>query len=160
MNKRVQLRERVFHGSPLLEGEPVAWLVRPSGVREVVSFPIKAADEAIIAKDVNAVEQIEWQNWLQTYWSDNSVSVTVYYRQEELPAIQKWLSENYDKKVKSISFLLHSGHGFKQAPYEEISEDQYKEMVADARPINRVDDDQVRGFAESLECASGSCPVK
>jgi len=126
----------------------------------VVSFPIKTPDSAIVAKDVTAVQQIEWANWLQTHWADNSVSVTVYYRKEELPEVQAWLKENYNDRVKTISFLLHSDHGFAQAPMEEITKEQHDEMAAKARPIKRMDDDKVRSFADSLECAGGACPVK
>lgn len=126
----------------------------------VVSFPIKTPDTAILAQEVSAVEQIEWQNWLQTHWADNSVSVTVYYRQEELPEVQAWLKENYNSKVKTISFLLHSGHGFAQAPMEEISQEVYEAMSAKTRPISDLHDDDSRSFADSLECAGGSCPVK
>jgi hypothetical protein len=46
-----------------------------------------------------------------------------YYKKEELPEIKQWLKENYKDSVKSVSFLLHSEHGFKQAPYEEITKE-------------------------------------
>jgi hypothetical protein len=106
------------------------------------------------------VQQLEYARWLQTHWSDNSVSVTVYYRKDELPAIKDWLKANYDKSVKTVSFLLHSEHGFVQAPYEEISEERYKEMSAGCKPITTLGSDAGGSLKESLECASGACPVK
>lgn len=126
----------------------------------VVSFPIKTPAGTICAKDVTAVQQLEFQKWLQTHWSDNAVSVTVYYRKEELPAIKEWLAKNFDNSVKTVSFLLHSGHGFQQAPLEEITQEQYEELVAKTKPINRIDDKDVTELKDSLECNSGSCPVK
>jgi adenosylcobalamin-dependent ribonucleoside-triphosphate reductase len=126
----------------------------------VVSFPIKTPDTAVCAKDISAVQQLEHANWLQTHWSDNSVSVTVYYRKDELPAIKEWLSKNYDQSIKTVSFLLHSDHGFVQAPYEEISEERYNEMVAGTKPITRIDDKDVMELKDSLECGSGACPIK
>jgi hypothetical protein len=126
----------------------------------VVSFPIKTPSTAMCAKDLSAVQQLEHANWLQTHWADNSVSVTVYYRKEELPAIKEWLSKHYDQSIKTVSFLLHSDHGFVQAPYEEISEERYNEMVAGTRPITKIDDKDVTELKDSLECGSGACPIK
>jgi ribonucleotide reductase alpha subunit len=125
----------------------------------VVSFPVKVPPSTTCAKDVTAVQQLDYQKWLQTNWADNSVSVTVYYRKEELPAIKDWLAENYDKSVKTVSFLLHSGHGFTQAPYEEISEDEYNRLAAESKPITRIDNDQ-GGNIDGAECSAGACPVK
>jgi ribonucleoside-triphosphate reductase len=126
----------------------------------VVEFPVKSPAGTLCAKDVSAVQQLEYQKFLQTYWSDNSVSVTVYYKPEELPQIKEWLSKNYNHGVKAVSFLLHTGHGFKQAPYEEITEAQYKEIVGKVKPITKIDDKEAMSFKESLECATGACPIK
>lgn len=126
----------------------------------VVSFPIKSPEEAVLAKDLSAVELMEWHKWLQSYWSDNAVSVTIYYRKEELPEIQKWLSENYNDSIKTISFCLHQEHGFTQAPLEEITEEQYQKMVSKTKPIDSLNDEDSRDLADSLECAGGACPIK
>lgn len=126
----------------------------------VVSFPTKAPDGAICAKDLTAIKQLEYAKWLQTNWADNSVSVTVYYKMDELSEIKTWLKENYDDSVKSVSFLLHSDHGFAQAPYEEISEEEYKTMSKGTRQIIRLDNDNGDGLKDNLECGSGSCPIK
>jgi ribonucleotide reductase alpha subunit len=127
----------------------------------VVSFPMKAPEGAICAKDVTAVQQMEWAKWIQRNWSDNSVSVTVYYKKEELPEIQAWLTQNYDKHIKTISFLLHKDHGFAQAPYEEISEEKYKELSKKATPITSLcQDGGGHELQSNLECSKGTCPVK
>ena len=93
------------------------------------------------------------------YWVDNSTSVTVYYKEEELEAIQEWLYENYNKYIKSISFLLHSDHGYKQAPYEVIDEATYNEMIKDIVPLTGIDNDHGGKLMDSMECAEGSCPI-
>ena len=88
---------------------------------------------------------------------------TVYYRREELPAIKSWLSENYENGVKTCSFLLHSDHGFDQAPLEEITVERYNEMLTRCRPFN-LDADTVANNQEDdildVECASGACPIR
>jgi len=88
---------------------------------------------------------------------DNSVSCTVYYRKEELPEIKKYLAKNYKNNHKSLSFLLHNEHGFHQAPLEEITKEQYDELVAKTRLITKIDE---ATFDGGDECASGACPVK
>lgn len=126
----------------------------------VVEFPCEfKEDDVILAKDMKAVEQLELVKFMQTYWSDNSVSVTVYYRKEELPEIKEWLKVNYDSSIKSVSFLLHSDHGFQQAPYEEIDEATYHKMVKKLNFDNlKVNSDD--SLLHNLECDSGGCPIK
>lgn len=123
----------------------------------VVSFPCHTT--AITAKQVDAVTQLEYQKWLQTNWSDNGVSCTVYFHDEELPAIQKWLTSQYPESVKSISFLRHTAHGFVQAPYEEITPQQYAEMTSKVKPITKVTESEVRDPLVS-DCDAGSCPIR
>ena len=124
----------------------------------IVSFPAKSSDSAILAKDMSAIKQLELVKLAQTLWSDSSVSVTVYYRLEELPAIKQWLDENYETSVKSVSFLLHSDHGFDQAPYEEITRELYNELVA---KVKVADAYTMSGDMLSIEdCEGGACPVR
>ncbi len=125
----------------------------------VVEFPCRYPEGTVLAKDLSAIDQLEWVRKLQTEWSDNSVSCTVYYRMEELPAIKQYLTENYNDNFKTVSFLLHSEHGFKQAPYEEITEERYNELAAQVTPIRSVEvaETDVLG---SEECAVGVCPIR
>ena len=130
----------------------------------VISFPLSYPEGTVFADDCTAIRQMEFVKWLQTNWSDNSVSVTVYYRKEELPDIKKWLRENYNTSVKTISFLLHSDHGFMQAPYEKISKEQYDELVKNTKPITNTSGicyaKENELFAADGECAGGACPMK
>jgi adenosylcobalamin-dependent ribonucleoside-triphosphate reductase len=125
----------------------------------VVSFPVKSDDRAVTNAETTAVKQLEVLKFLQTYWADNSVSITVYYKQEELPDIQRWLSENYDSDIKSVSFLLHSGHGFTQAPYEQITAERYMQELDQVKPLKSLGESNSLS-SDSLECAGGQCPVR
>lgn len=124
----------------------------------VVSFPCYAGSEAIISKDMQAVQQLDLMKKIQTVWSDNAVSVTVYYRQHELEEIKAWLEYNYENSIKSVSFLLHNEHGFAQAPYEEISEEDYNKAIEKIKPIHDLFINE--GNIESMECVGGACPIK
>ena len=123
----------------------------------VVSFPFSHPETAQLAKDMTAIDQLEVVKWLQEVWSDNSVSCTIYYRKEELPDIRKYLKKHYKNNHKSLSFLLHSEHGFKQAPLEEITKEEYEQMVANTRLISQIDEANI-GLED--DCASGACPVR
>lgn len=124
----------------------------------VVSFPFRYPDHAVLASEMTAIQQLETVKWVQENWSDNSVSCTVYYKKEELPEIKEYLAKNYKKCHKSLSFLLHSDHGFAQAPLEEITEEQYNEMVANTQLITKVE--ELIDFEGDSECAGGVCPIK
>ena len=125
----------------------------------IVSFPCEAGDGALLAKDVSAIEQLELVKQLQSEWADNAVSVTVYYKPEELTSIQQWLKDNYKNGLKSVSFLLHNEHGFKQAPYEEITKETYERLLSkvDTNLYGKI---TTQVEIESMECETGACPIK
>jgi ribonucleotide reductase alpha subunit len=107
-----------------------------------------------------------WDTWkqldvvktAQKHWADQSVSVTVYYKKEDIPKIKEWLAENI-KEIKTISFLCHSDHGFKQAPLETITEEQYEKAMKKIKPLNLKRLTELMEI-ETLECDSGACPIK
>ena len=64
---------------------------------------------------------------MQHYWSDNQVSVTINFNEEEAKDIGRAL-ECYEHRLKSVSFLPTSNHGYVQAPYEPITKEEYEVM--------------------------------
>jgi ribonucleoside-triphosphate reductase (thioredoxin) len=123
----------------------------------VVSFPCFAGDSAITRDSMSAIDQLELTKLMQTIWADNSVSVTVYYRPDELPLIKEWLTNNYETGIKAVSFLLHSEHGFVQAPYESIDEKAYTIELEKIKPIAVT----AGGVLEDISCeTAGYCPVR
>ena len=127
---------------------------------QIIEFPCRYPDGTVLAKDMTAIDQLNVVRELQTNWSDNAVSVTIYYRLEELDNIKEWLCNNYTLNVKSCSFLLHNEHGFKQAPFEEITKEQYEELIKKVIPITSGN---IKAQADSeltSECVGGACPVR
>jgi hypothetical protein len=124
----------------------------------VVEFPCSYPAHSVFASDVSAIDQLEVVKRLQAEWSDNAVSCTIYYKPEELDEIKGWLAENYNTSIKTCSFLLHSDHGFDQAPFEEITKEAYDIMKGKTKPINSVEIDEKD--MELEECATGACPIK
>jgi len=126
----------------------------------IIEFPCSYPEGTILAKDMTAIQQLETIRELQTNWSDNAVSVTIYYRLEELDAIKEWLNKNYNNYIKSCSFLLHNEHGFKQAPFEEITKEKYDELIKKVIPITSGKINIMKDNELSSDCVGGSCPIR
>jgi hypothetical protein len=126
----------------------------------VVEFPCETPDGALFADDMGVIKQLEMVKKLQEVWSDNAVSVTAYYSETELLDLKKWLSENYENGIKSVSFLLRQKHGFKQAPYEEITKEAYESKKSKVKPIAILNQNIGSDALEGIECEGGACPIK
>lgn len=133
---------------------------REDHTRYVVEFPCKSPDNSILVANMTALEQLEWVKKMQTIWADNAVSVTVYYRKEELPAVKEWLSKNYDSSVKSVSFLLHVDHNFPLPPYEEITKDEYDKVFSKLDFSTQIHQNAANLDIDLDDCATGACPIK
>lgn len=168
--KIFQRRIRIDSGNPILKvckdhGYPCEYQINFDGTYDknttIVSFPCKYPDNTKDAASMGAIEMLEEVKWMQTYWSDNAVSVTIYYKKEEVHAIKEWLMKNYNDNIKSVSFLLHNEHGFKQAPFEEMSEENYQEMASKCTRITSMNCNTYEDDADtSNECSNGVCPVR
>jgi len=125
----------------------------------VAEFPCKYDGDVISADDMSVFEQLDTVQYMQKNWSDNSVSVTAYYKKEELEELKQYLIENFKDNFKTLSFLLYSGHGFAQAPFEPISKEQYEFLSAKVKPIltAQVNEEDVE---ELGACGIGGCPIK
>jgi adenosylcobalamin-dependent ribonucleoside-triphosphate reductase len=126
----------------------------------IVEFPCMYPIGTKLAKDMTAIDQLEMVKFLQTNWSDNAVSCTIYYRLEELDSVKQWLKDNFRDNVKSCSFLLHNEHGFKQAPFEEITKEKYEELIKKVVPITSGNIALDNDTDYSAECPGGVCPIK
>jgi ribonucleoside-diphosphate reductase alpha chain len=86
----------------------------------------------------------------------------VYVKEKDWPSVGAWVWEHFDE-ISGISFLPWDGGSYKQAPYEEITEDMY-DLLKTGMP-KTVDwetfleyTDNVEG-AQQLACVSGVCEI-
>ncbi len=123
----------------------------------VVTFPCKIGENVPVESKFTYQQQLNMVRRMQREWSDNSVSCTVYYKKEDLVGIKEYLKKYFSNELKTVSFLLSSGHGFLQAPYETITEEEYNEAIKGVTPITsaNIGEDSF----EVQECA-GACPIK
>ena len=146
-------------------GYPTEYVLNFDGTENhdtvVVEFPCETPEGSIFASDMGVIKQLETVKKLQNIWSDNAVSVTAYYTEDELPELKKWLEQNYENSIKSVSFLLRQKHGFKQAPYEEIDKETYEKIKSKVKPLKSVDSNKLGDSSlDGLECDGGACPIK
>lgn len=102
-------------------------------------------------------KQLEDVKMAQKYWADQSISVTVYYKKEEIIKVKEWLIDNF-KYLKTISFLCHNDHGFEQAPLEEIDEKTYNINSSKIKQLSNIE--STLEDKEGIECEGGMCPIK
>ena len=125
----------------------------------VVDFYVQAPQGSPVAdEEWDTWKQLEVLKMAQKHWADQSVSVTVYYKREDIPKLKEWLANNLST-LKSISFLCHNDHGFKQAPKEAISQEQYDKLSSKIKSIN-LEDIGEGSMIEGMECEGGSCPIR
>lgn len=125
----------------------------------VVDFYVEAPKGSPVAdEDWDTWKQLDVYKLAQKHWSDQSVSVSVYYKKDEIGKIKEWIRDNL-REIKSISFLCHNDHGFVQAPKEKITKELFEQLSDKIKPID-VDRIGEGGELDGLECESGSCPIK
>ena len=127
----------------------------------VFSFPQKAPRGAVMSASQTGMEQLELWDVYQKHWCEHKPSVTVYYRDSEFLDIGSWLYNNFDS-CSGVSFLPFSEHSYEQAPYEEITKDQYEKLAKEMPKGIEWDiteqSDTTEG-AQTLACVGGACEI-
>ena len=101
----------------------------------VVEFPVHEKNFKEKKEDISIWEQMQNAADYQNYWADNSVSITVTFKEDEKKEIPKVL-ETFEDRLKAISFLPLSNHGYELAPYEEITKEKFEEMNSKLKSVN------------------------
>ena len=130
----------------------------------VFSFPVESPDNAVTRNDQSAVEQLNLWLIYQKNWCEHKPSVTITVKEDEWLDVGAWVYSNFDN-VAGISFLPHSDHTYKQAPYQECSKKEYldllKKMPKKLDWQELVDyevEDSTRGGQE-LACSADACEI-
>ena len=122
------------------KGDPISTFLKEVGIpveddvmkpndTYVFSFPIKAPEGAIVRNDLTAIDHLNIWLVYQRAWCEHKPSITVSVKEDEWMEVGAWVYKNFDE-VSGISFLPHSEHTYKQAPYQEISEKEYEDLAA------------------------------
>ena len=131
----------------------------------VFSFPIKCSEDAVFRQDMNAIEQLELWKLYQEHWCEHKPSVTISVKEEEWFEVGAWVYKNFDL-MSGVSFLPYSEHTYKQAPYQDCDEKQFRDLE-NKMPID-VDWTRLSDFektdstigSQELACSAGSCEIQ
>jgi len=135
-------RVRIANNSSMLPvlkkaGYIIEKAVGQEDTTSVIEFPIFAGNNIRTQENISMWEQLSLASFMQKYWSDNSVSVTISFdKSKEGNDIEKAL-DLYQYQLKGVSFLPRSSDKtYAQMPYEKITEDEYEKMVKKLKSID------------------------
>ena len=130
----------------------------------VFSFPMRSPLGAITRNDMTALEQLAlWKNYALA-WCEHKPSVTITVRDAEWMEVGAWVYENFDI-CSGISFLPHSDHTYAQAPYQDITKEEYEELhekmpkTIDWTALSIYEKEDTTSGSQTLACTAGACEI-
>jgi ribonucleoside-diphosphate reductase alpha chain len=143
------------------QGFPSEDCVMKGDTTEVFSFPMKSPEGSVMRNDRSAIEQLELWKIYATVWCEHKPSITVYVKEDEWFDVGAWVYRNFDI-MSGVSFLPHSNHSYRQAPYQEIDERKYQELLSELPMVEFSDyreyEDNSAGN-QTMACSAGVCEI-
>ena len=153
--------------------DPITQFMKDSGIpnepdvmkpdrNTVFYFPIKSP-KSVYRKNVSAIEHLELWKTYQEFWCEHKPSITVNVKEEEWPSVGAWVYDNFDS-VSGISFLPTDEHSYKQAPYQECTEAQYKALKEkmpklDWSKLSEYEKEDNTIGSQTFACSGDSCEI-
>lgn len=131
----------------------------------VFYFAIKAPEGAVTRGSQTAIQALELWQRLQDNWCEHKPSATINVRDDEWMDVGAWVFKNFDT-LSGVSFLPHDGGTYRQAPYQELTEEEYNNW-ANEHPQPHFDWEKLADFehedhttaSQELACTGGVCEV-
>ena len=109
------------------------------------------------------MEQLEHWKIVKENFTEHNPSVTVSVGDGEWLEVANWIYKNWNS-VGGLSFLPRYDHVYQLAPYEEISEEQYYELL---KKVKHIDFSKIITYEREneidvkreLACVGGSCEL-
>jgi len=129
----------------------------------VLEFPVKAPEGSIFKNDVTALDQLEHWKLVKQNYTEHNPSVTVSVGDDEWVAVANWLYSNWEI-IGGLSFLPRNDFVYQLAPYEEITKEQYEELLKkfndiDFAKIVTYEKQDATEVAKELACVAGTCEI-
>jgi ribonucleoside-diphosphate reductase alpha chain len=137
----------------------------------VVEIPIKAPEGSVLRTE-SALDTLARVKDVSTKWikpghisgnNTHNVSATISIKNDEWETVGEWM---WDNKVyyNGLSVLPFDGGTYSQAPFEDITENQYDELVKQLSSIDLtqvMEEDDVTDLSSELACSGPmGCEVK
>lgn len=131
----------------------------------VFYFARRSPEGSVNRDDLSAIDQLKIWETLQDEWCEHKPSCTVYVREEEWMDVGAWVYSNFDK-LSGVSFLPYDGGTYKQAPYQEISKEEYNKWLEE-HPLPEIDWNDLKFYesedhttgSQEYACSSGQCEI-
>lgn len=143
--------------------KPEVGQLEGSATTYVLEFPVKSPDGGATRNDLTAIEQLEYWKSVKENFTEHNPSVTIYVGENEWIEVADWLYHNWDI-IGGLSFLPKEEHSYLLAPYEEISEEKYNDLVSSMPKVDFSNivvyekEDETTGSKE-LACVGGACEL-
>jgi ribonucleoside-diphosphate reductase alpha chain len=142
------------------QGVPAEDCVYKPTQTTVFSFPQRAPD-GLTREDVTPISHLELWLTYQRHWCEHKPSVTISVAEKDWPAVGAWTWDHFGE-ISGVSYLPYDGGTYRQAPYEECTEEEYNKLKASIPVVDwsqlRENTDNVEG-AQMLACSAGSCEI-
>ena len=147
-----------------LKDQGIAWepsVMKPD-TETIFSFVVKSPEGAVMRDDRTAIEQLEHWLMFQRHWCEHKPSITIYVRDHEWLEAGAWVYKHFDE-ISGVSFLPHDNGSYRQAPFQEITKQEYTEFLAKYPGTINWDqfielDDLTEGSQE-MACVAGLCSI-
>ena len=138
-------------------------------IQAVISVPQQAPEGSILRTE-NVIDMLERVKKFNIQWvkrghrkgaNTNNVSATVSIQKHEWEAVGQWMWENKET-FNGLSVLPYDGGSYTQAPFEDITKEQFDEM---SLLLHNVDLSQVVEFDDNTTlmdqqaCAGNACEI-
>jgi ribonucleoside-triphosphate reductase (thioredoxin) len=142
------------------QGVPAEDCVYKPTQTTVFSFPQRAPD-GLVRDDVTPISHLELWLTYQRHWCEHKPSVTISVAEKDWPSVGAWTWEHFGE-ISGVSYLPYDGGTYRQAPYEECTEEEYNKLKASIPVVDwsqlKENTDNVEG-AQMLACSAGVCEI-
>ena len=129
----------------------------------VFSFPMKA-EGSVTRNDLTAIEHLELWLTYQRHWCEHKPSITITVREHEWMEVGAWVYKHFDE-ISGISFLPHSDHSYRQAPYQDCSKEEYEKALSqmpenvDWSLLSQYEKEDNTKGTQTFACSGDKCEV-
>jgi ribonucleoside-diphosphate reductase alpha chain len=136
----------------------------------VISVPQMAPKDSILRTE-SAIELLERVKLVSKDWikpghrkgeNTHNVSATINIKEDEWGIVGEWMWDNKEY-YNGLSVLPHDGGTYIQAPFEDITEEKYHQMMDSLSNIDLskvIEYDDNTDLTGELACAGGACEIK
>jgi ribonucleoside-diphosphate reductase alpha chain len=166
---RVGKNEAIYHYLAINHPELVEDDFFKPTIQAVISVPQKAPEGSILRTE-NVIDMLERTKRFNLEWvrkghrkgaNTNNVSATVSIQEGEWEQVGDWMWKNRET-FNGLSVLPYFGGSYTQAPFEDITKEQFEEMAQHLHSIDLskiVEFSDETNLSESVACAGGACEI-